>query len=47
MIKSRSMAGKDKDIFNTVENKLKTEFNNVEIIDIQKWAKGHKAYYVQ
>jgi fibrillarin-like pre-rRNA processing protein len=47
MIKSRSMPGKDEDIFDTVENKLKTEFNNVEIIDIRKWAKGHKAYYVQ
>ena len=47
MIKSRSMSGKDKNIFDKVENILKKEFNYLEIIDITKWAKGHKAYYVK
>ena len=47
MIKSRSMSGKDKNIFDKVENILNKEFDYLEIIDIRKWAKGHKAYYVK
>ena len=47
MIKSRSMAGIDEDVFDAVENRLKTKFNRVETTDIRKWAKGHKAYYVE
>ena len=47
MVKSRSMSGKDKDIFEKSEKKLENEFNLLEIIDIKKWAKGHKAYYIE
>ena len=47
MIKTHSISGSDKDIFNKVENTLKSEFNRLEIIDIKKWAKGHKAYYIE
>ena len=24
-----------------------SEFENLEIIDIKKWAKGHRAYYIK
>ena len=47
MIKSRSISGNDKNIFDKIENTLKKEFNVLEIIDIKKWAKGHRAYYVE
>ena len=47
MIKSRSISGKDSDIFEKTRNLLKEEFNLLEIIDIKKWAKGHKAYYIE
>ena len=47
MIKSRSISGNDKNIFNHVESTLKKEFKILEIIDIKKWAKGHKAYYIE
>ena len=47
MIKSRSISGKDKDIFEKSEKILENEFNLLEIIDIKKWAKGHKAYYIE
>ena len=47
MIKSRSISGNDKSIFDKIENTLKKEFNVLEIIDIKKWAKGHRAYYVE
>ena len=47
MIKSRSISGNDKNIFDKVEATLEKEFNRLEIIDIKKWAKGHKAYYIK
>tara|TARA_Y100000746_G_scaffold182962_1_gene161132 strand:+ start:436 stop:1020 length:585 start_codon:yes stop_codon:yes gene_type:complete len=47
MIKSHSMSGKDKNIFDRVENSLNKEFDFIEKIDITKWAKGHKAYYIK
>jgi len=47
MIKSRSISGNGKNIFDKVETTLKKEFNRLEIIDIKKWAKGHKAYYIE
>ena len=47
MVKSRSMSGKDKDIFEKSEKKLENEFNLLEIIEIEKWANGHKAYYIE
>ena len=37
----------DKNIFDKVEATLEKEFNRLEIIDIKKWAKGHKAYYIE
>ena len=46
MIKSHSI-GAGKNIFEEVENTLKKEFTRLEIIDIKKWAKGHKAYYIE
>ena len=47
MIKSHSMSGKNKDIFEKSKELLEKEFNLLEIIDIKKWAKGHKAYYIE
>ena len=47
MIKSRSMSGNSNDIFDKIEISLNKEFNNLEIIDIKKWAKGHKGYYIE
>lgn len=47
MIKSHSISGTGKNIFEEVENTLKKEFRRLEIIDIKKWAKGHKAYYIE
>ena len=47
MIKSHSISGKGKNIFDEIENTLRKEFNLLEIIDINKWAKGHKAYYIE
>ena len=47
MIKSNSISGKGKNIFEEVENTLKKEFACLEIVDIKKWAKGHKAYYIE
>ena len=47
MIKSRSISGKDKDVFEKSEKMLEKEFKLLEIIDIKKWAKGHKAYYIE
>ena len=46
MIKSHSIRT-GKNIFEEVENTLKKEFARLEIIDIKKWAKGHKAYYIE
>ena len=47
MIKSRSMSGKDKDIFEKSKELLEKEFDLLEIVNIKKWAKGHKAYYIE
>ena len=47
MIKSRSISRNDKNVFDKIENTLKKEFNIIEIIDIKKWAKGHRAYYIE
>ena len=47
MIKSHSISRTGKNIFEEVENTLKKEFRRLEIIDIKKWAKGHKAYYIE
>ena len=41
------MPGKDKEIFEKSKKMLEKEFKLLEIIDIKKWAKGHKAYYIE
>jgi len=47
MLKTQSIAGKNKDIFKDTEKKLKTIFEKVETVNINKWAKGHSAYYME
>jgi len=47
MLKSRSIQGKENEIFRNCEKKLEENFVFVENIDISKWAKGHRAYYVE
>ena len=47
MLKSRSSPGKDNDVFQNSERKLKSRFKKVDAVDITKWAKGHMAYYVE
>ena len=47
MLKSKSIKGKDKEIINQYRENLESYFTNVECINISKWAKGHRAYYVQ
>jgi fibrillarin-like pre-rRNA processing protein len=47
MLKSKSIKGNDNEIITEYKNKLKTNFEIVECINISKWAKGHRAYYVQ
>jgi len=47
MLKSRSIKGKDKEIINQYKENLEAHFATVECINISKWAKGHRAYYVQ
>jgi|TARA_B110000263_G_scaffold235443_1_gene233903 fibrillarin-like pre-rRNA processing protein len=47
MLKSRSIKGNDNEIINQYKGKLETHFDTVECINISKWAKGHRAFYVQ
>ena len=47
MLKTQSIAGKNKDIFKDTEKKLKNIFEKVETVNINKWAKGHSAYYME
>ena len=47
MLKTKSISKKKTDIINDTENKLKEKFQIVERINIQKWAKGHTAYYME
>ena len=47
MLKSKSIKGDDNYIINQYNDNLKSKFNIVECINISKWAKGHRAYYVQ
>ena len=37
----------DKDVFEKSRKMLENEFKLLEIIEIKKWAKGHKAYYIE
>jgi len=47
MLKSKSIKGNDNEIIAQYKEKLKSHFKIVECINISKWAKGHRAYYVQ
>ena len=47
MLKTQSISGKNKTIFENTEKELNKIFKNVEIININKWAKGHSAYYME
>ena len=47
MLKTQSISGKNKTIFEYAKNKLSDFFKNVETININKWAKGHCAYYME
>ncbi|MFL2944843.1 MAG: fibrillarin-like rRNA/tRNA 2'-O-methyltransferase [Candidatus Poseidoniales archaeon] len=47
MLKSKSIKGDDNYIIKQYNDNLKSKFDIVECINISKWAKGHRAYYVQ
>lgn len=47
MLKTQSISGKNKDIFKDTEGKLKENFEKIETVNINKWAKGHSAYYME
>ena len=46
MLKTQSIASKEKNIFEETEERLKKYFDLVERVNIHKWAKGHSAYYM-
>ena len=45
--KIQIFTGKDNDVFQNSERKLKSRFKKVDAVDITKWAKGHMAYYME
>ena len=47
MLKTQSIAGRNKEIFKETEKKLTGIFEKVETVNINKWAKGHSAYYME
>ena len=47
MLKTQSMTKKYNDIFKKTEKRLNKIFKKVESININKWAKGHSAYYME
>ena len=47
MLKTQSIAGINKEIFKETEKKLNQIFEKVETVNINKWAKGHSAYYME
>ena len=47
MIKSYSISGKESEIYSETEKMLKQNFTTFEVVTISKWAKGHKAYYIE
>ena len=47
MLKTQSIAGRNKEIFKETETKLTQLFEKVETVNINKWAKGHSAYYME
>ena len=47
MLKTQSISGENKTIFEDTKIKLNEIFENIEMININKWAKGHSAYYME
>ena len=47
MIKSHSISGKESEIYLETEKILTENFNSFETVNISKWAKGHKVYYIE
>ena len=47
MIKSYSIPGKESEIHSETEKLLKQNFTTFEVVNISKWAKGHRAYYIE
>ena len=47
MLKTQSIAGRNKEIFKETEKKLTGIFEKVETVNINKWVKGHSAYYME
>ena len=47
MLKTQSMTKQYNDIFKKTEKRLNKIFKKVESININKWAKGHSAYYME
>ena len=45
MLKTQSIAKGDFDIFKNTEKRLSEIFEKVESVNINKWAKGHSAYF--
>tara|TARA_B100000902_G_scaffold321415_1_gene314344 strand:+ start:17931 stop:18515 length:585 start_codon:yes stop_codon:yes gene_type:complete len=47
MLKTQSMTKQYNDIFKKTEKRLNKIFKKVESVNINKWAKGHSAYYME
>ena len=47
MLKTRSMGMRDIDVFKNTEKRLNEIFGRVESVNINKWAKGHSAYFMK
>ena len=47
MLKTQSIAKSDFDIFKNTEKRLSEIFEKVESVNINKWAKGHSAYFME
>ena len=47
MLKTNSIAKRGFDIFKNTEKRLSEIFGKVESVNINKWAKGHSAYFME
>ena len=47
MLKTQSVAKKEFDIFKSTEKRLNEIFESVESVNINKWARGHSAYFME
>ena len=47
MLKTQSIAKKDLDIFKSTKKRLNEIFESVESVNINKWARGHSAYFME